>query len=393
MADRHRPEASIELRIDALAAGGDGVGRAADGIVVFVPYTAPGDHVRARVTERRRRFARAELERVIEAGPGRAAPACAVFGSCGGCVWQHVAYPEQLEAKREILRDALRRIGGFALDEPIPMRASPAPYGYRRRARLLVEGGRVGYRRRRSRAICPTSECPILAPALERRLLELAAQPPSPAGEWELEAGEEGVRCAGPEGAGGGGAPVKLRVGDDLLEISPGVFSQANGPLLEPLAEAVHAAVGKGRSALELFAGAGFFTLGLARRFERVAAVESNPAAAGDLERNLRAAGVANVKVLAHAVESPAAWPVLAALAPEAVLLDPPREGLSAGVAQRLLELAAPRLVYLSCDPATLARDLARFARGGYELLRVGGFDLFPQTAHVEALAEMEWSR
>src|SRR5215475_13460392 len=178
-----------EIRIESLAAGGDGVGHLSDGRAVFVPFTAPGDRVRVRVVEARGRFARARVEELLEPGPARAEPACPAFGSCGGCAWQHVAYPAQLEAKRAILADALRRIGGIDAGALEPCVASPAEYGYRGRTRVLVESGRVGYRRRRSHALCAVSRCPVLVPALDERLHALAHDPPPEDGEWELVAG------------------------------------------------------------------------------------------------------------------------------------------------------------------------------------------------------------
>jgi 23S rRNA (uracil1939-C5)-methyltransferase len=420
----------IVLHIDSLAAGGDGVARAPDGRVVFVPYTAPGDRVRVRIEKRRSRFARARVVELLEPGPSRVEPRCAAFGCCGGCAWQHLDYPAQVEAKRRILADALTRIGGVALDEAPPFTASPRPYGYRLRARLLVEGGRVGYRRRASHALCAVGACPVLLPELEARLAELAARPPARGGEWELgcAGGEVRVTALGrksarsepqasggrtsksarsePQASGGrtsksarsepqasGGRaglpareePLQLEVAGERLCFSPGVFAQANALLLEPLLRAVLQAVGGGEQLVELFAGSGLFTLPLARRFLRVVAVEADPAAARDLRANLAAAGLSGVRVLRRRVEE--AGRELAGLSPEAVLLDPPRAGLAAGGIALLARLAPRRVVYLSCDPATLARDVAALRPHGYQLLRVEGFDLFPQTPHVEALA------
>jgi len=375
-----------ELRIESLAAGGDGVAHLPDGRVVFVPFTAPGDLVRVRLVEGRARFARARVEELVEGGPARVLPVCPAFGSCGGCAWQHVDYATQLEAKRAILRDALRRIGGQAVPSLGPVLPSPSAYAYRGRARVRIEGGRVGYLRRRSHALCAVSRCPVLVPALDRRLHELATHPPHPEGEWELASGSDQVRAA-PLGAPG--APrIRLEVGGHRIGVSSGVFAQSNALMLDTLATRVAEIAGRGAFAVELYAGAGMLTFGLAHRFERIVAVEGDPAAVGDLRANLAEAGQERVEVLAQSVE--AALPGLAGRSPVALVLDPPRTGLVRGSAEALVAVRAERIVYLSCDPATLARDLAQICALGYRLAAVEGIDLFPQTPHVEALATLE---
>ena len=379
----------LELTVERLATGGDGVGRAPDGRVAFIPFTAPGDRLRVRTTEVRRRYLRASVIEVIAPGPARVEPVCPVFGRCGGCSWQHLRYAAQLEAKEGILRDALLRIGKLAsVPERIEMRRSPAAYGYRSRARVVVEEAGVGFRRRRSRALCATPRCPILVPALDATLSELDRKPQLARGawgEWELAAGDDGeVSLLGPDGERLGEKRTRIRIAGDELAISAGVFSQANLALRTGLADAVHEAAGEGELALELFAGAGFLTLGLARRFRRVVAIESNPRAVRDLRDNLRAARIDSVEVRCVPVEDALGGAPLRDLRPDVVVLDPPRTGLPRGVASAL---AAAKLVYLSCDPATLARDLASLESRGFRLTQVTGFDLFPQTPHVEALA------
>jgi 23S rRNA (uracil1939-C5)-methyltransferase len=364
------------------------VGRAPDGRVVFVPFTAPGDRVRVQVQERHARFVRARIDTLLEPGPARTDPLCPVFGSCGGCAWQHVAYSAQLEAKAKILADAFSRIGGLALPAPPQIVPAPRPYGYRSRARVLVQRGRVGFRRRRSSAVCATSRCPVLVPELDAKLSGLAARPGGRAGEWELAAGSGAARASRLPGRRG--RRVTLVVGPDRIGVSPGVFAQANADLLGPLAEAVTAAAGRGRLALELFAGAGFLTLGLARSFERVVALEGSVAAVRDLRANLRVAKVLNTEVHAERLESALRRGVFDDLTPDVLVLDPPRVGLSSEAARSLAGLGSHRVVYLSCDPATLARDAALFVDRGYALRDVVGFDLLPQTFHVEALAVLE---
>jgi 23S rRNA (uracil1939-C5)-methyltransferase len=399
----------VILCIEALAAGGDGVAREPDGRVIFVPFTAPGDRVEVALEPGGKRYARGRVRALLAAGPARTDPLCAVFGSCGGCSWQHVAYDAQVCAKRDILRETLARIGGLRLPAEIPFTPCPSPYAYRLRTRVVVSQGRVGYRRRRSNAVCATTRCPILVPALDVALERLAQHPPREDGEWELAAGEDGavratplpdgaVRATpAPDGAvratpaparGAEAERLVLRAGQDRIARSPGVFAQSNALLLQALVAAVQHAAGSGTSCLELFAGAGFFTLGLARRFSQVVAVEGDPVAARDLVHNLDAAKIENVALRAGSVEAAlAAW---AQAAPDVVVLDPPRTGLARGLASRIADLGAQRVVYLSCDPATLARDLAELAHARYALTHVEGFDLFPQTPHLEALVVME---
>ncbi len=387
-ASRQGPE--LELRVERLAAGGDGVARGPDGRVVFVPFTAPGDRVRARIVDERKRYRRARALGLLEPGPGRTDPLCAVFGSCGGCDWQHLDYATQLEAKRDALRDAFERIAHLRAPEPLEVVPSPSPYGYRARARLRVAGGRVGFRRRRSHALCVTSRCPVLVPELDDALASLAEHPPERDGDWELAVGSDGVVASGPASGGAEAGAIRLTVGDASLRVSGGVFSQANALLREPLAQAVAEAAGRGDRLLELHAGAGFFTLALARRFARVEAVESAPAAVADLRSNLRDAGLDAVEVRAESAEERLSRGSADASPPDVVVLDPPRTGLEPPGAEALARLGARRVVYVSCDPATLARDVGVCADRGYALTALRGFDLFPQTAHVEALALLE---
>lgn len=375
--------------MERLAAGGDGVGRAPDGRATFVPLAAPGDRLRVRVVRSHARYLRASLVDVIEPGASRVEPVCAVFGRCGGCAWQHIRYHDQLEAKRDILADALTRIAKLpGVPEPVGMCPSPAVYGYRSRARVLVDAAGVGFRQRRSRELCATERCPILVPQLEAALGALARSPRVPRGEWELAAGDAGeISILAPDGRQRGVERTWIRSGADAIGVSAGAFSQANAALRTRLAEAVHEAAGSGDVALELFAGSGFLTLGLARRFRRVVALESNPRAVRDLAGNLREADLSNVEIHATSVEDASRRAGLAALRPDVVVVDPPRTGLPRGVAEAI---DATRLVYLSCEPATLARDLKALAARGFRLVHVEGFDLFPQTAHVEALAVVE---
>ncbi|MEE8385702.1 MAG: TRAM domain-containing protein, partial [Dehalococcoidia bacterium] len=171
-----RPGERVESRVESLAAGGEGVARMPDGRALFVPFSAPGDRVRVRLSEVHKRHARGEIEQLLQPGPGRSQPRCPAFGICGGCAWQHLDHSVQIEAKGRILRDALNRIGHLSPPGPIEITPSPAAYGYRNRARVLVEGDQVGYRRRRSNQLCAVSRCPVLQEPVEEGLQELVAR-------------------------------------------------------------------------------------------------------------------------------------------------------------------------------------------------------------------------
>ncbi len=393
LSDHASATQSIEVRIDRLSSDGDGVGRASDGLTVFVPFSAPGDRLRVRIVERRRRFLRGEIDEILSRGPLRVEPRCGAFGRCGGCAWQHIDYAAQLEAKRTILGDALRRIGGHRLESPPDVMASPAPYGYRSRARVLSRAADVGYRAPRSHALCAVTQCPVLAPSLESSLARVSAASPHDGKlrEWEIAIGTDArarIHEIGAEPAADPADELALDVAGDRISLSPGAFAQVNALLRDALHARVVERAGEGGRLLELYAGAGFFTLALSRRFASVEAVESSPVSGPDLVRNLARAGRSNVTVLHSRVE--AVVPRQVRSDPDVVVLDPPRSGLPEIVTTDLARLAARRIVYVSCDPATLARDTARLVASGYALTHVEGFDLFPQTPHVEALAVLE---
>jgi len=390
---------TVELTIEGLAVGGDGVGRDATGRVYFVPQTAPGDRVRARITGRYPRYGRAEVEQLLAASSARVPPRCGVFGRCGGCTWQHLHYATQIDAKRSFLHECLSRVGGVRALPEIEFLASPEPYGYRGRARLFCTREQVGFRERRSRRVCATEACPVLAPALESVLKRLPLMrssppldPPETGGEFELTLGKGGtVRCAPFEThARPVGPQIEVGVGTDHLRVSPGVFVQGNALLLPALVDTIAEVAGYGEAALELYAGAGFLSVRLARRFARLQCVEASVRACEDLGYNLARIGRADAGVVCAPVRPKLLRRWLHELQPDVVVLDPPRAGLGRAGA-RALALARPkRIVYLACDPATWARDLGVICRAGYHLQRVVGFDLFPQTPHVEGLGVLE---
>jgi 23S rRNA (uracil1939-C5)-methyltransferase len=328
----------------------------------------------------RRGVRRGTLESILEASPDRDEPVCPHYGDCGGCQLQHVRRGAQLSAKVDFVRDALRRIARIAWSGPIEIESGPA-YGWRARAELHLEGGRIGYRRARSDELVAIRDCPILVDPLRAELGALASSAPPGASRVRLVATPDG-RVARAWDEGGERSPVAA------------TFSQANPSLAGAL---VRRALGRARggTALDLYAGGGFFTLPLAERFGTVHAVESERDSVRLGETAARAAGISNVRW--HAV------PVAEWLAtgggeprPDFVLLDPPRAGAGPEVVRGIAELRPARIAYVSCDPTTLARDLAGLAGGGgegYAIRSLTVLDLFPQSYHVETVAELEDER
>jgi 23S rRNA (uracil1939-C5)-methyltransferase len=409
---------SEEITIDALAAGGDGVGRLADGRVVFARLCAPGDRIRIEALDTGASFVKADSSKVLVPSDDRVEPRCKVFGRCGGCSWQHIEYSVQTAAKRKILNDAIERIGKFSEHVDVEFIPSPEPYGYRGRTRVMVSNAGVGFRKWHGHEIEPIDECPVLAPALNRGLAEFAASHQALESahadeqEWALsiDSSERVHRVAlerSDEDPSDRDAPAKptqtetspgveLKVGAETIRVSPAGFSQGNPLLFDELYRLVEEGLGGAKRELliELFAGAGFFTVGLSRLFERTIAVESDKRATEDLARNLEGVDGGRVQVRCERVEN--ALNKLKAKRPNAVVLDPPRAGLARGAAEKVAALGAGRIAYLSCDPATLARDLKiictdpKTSAPRYRIVRLVGIDLFPQTPHVEALAILE---
>lgn len=349
------PGSTVELVIDGMAAGGSGVARH-EGRVVFVPRAAPGDRLRCRLVRVRKRYAQAEIEEILAPGPDRREAPCRHFGRCGGCQWMHLSEEAQERARRQLLTDALVRIGRVKDPPPIEWLGSPRALGYRARARVAYRGGVVGFRAAGSHELIDVAKCLVLHPDAQRALDALRASKPQGEGEVEIRAFEG-------EAAG--------------LRVSPGSFLQANAYLWDAWASAVAEACGSGDLAVDLYAGVGFYTTRLESSFRRVVAVE-RASSARDLAHNLRAATVYRSSVESYAITR------LGETTPDVVLLNPPRVGCDAVVIDALRELMPRRIVYVSCDPATLARDLARLGPR-FELRRVVAIDALPQTDEVEA--------
>ncbi|HVF91811.1 MAG TPA: class I SAM-dependent RNA methyltransferase [Blastocatellia bacterium] len=400
----------IELETERLSYGGDAVARH-EGLAVFIPLAAPGERLRVRIVERKKNFARGVIEEIIEPAPERREPPCRYFGSCGGCQLQHLSYSAQLKAKAASVGEALKRIGKIDWPGDIEIRSSDE-LGYRTRAQVKIEraarsgkvsGARIGFNRAGSHAVIDVERCPILTPELNSVLAslrsdfngparsesEFAKFPPS---EIELAAGdlEVGSSPLIPQ------APAETLVrtiGRERYTFGPSTFFQVNRFLLEEL---VGEAVGEefGRLAIDLYAGVGLFTIPLARSFDRVIGVESDPRASAFARLNVSENHVSNVEFHNHRTGD---W--LRSFAaksgeksydlPDLVVLDPPRAGAAEAILP-LIESRPERISYVSCDPTTLARDLRRLLDAGYELKGVKAFDLFPQTYHVETVVRLQ---
>lgn len=389
----------IELTLDSLAFGGEAVGRDAGGRVVFVAGGAPGERVVARVVEDKRTFARAELVRVIAPGAARVAPPCPIVDRCGGCPWQHVAVEAQRAAKQAIVARALGKLG--ARVEPIV--PSPAALGYRTRARLTARGGAVGFAGRRSHEIVDVDRCLALDPTLDAALqaARRAVGPllcPEGAIAGLLRDGAVELAVTSGQGADRArltaaartlvGQAAIARVTVDDPNAPAAGFAQANAAQNETLRRLVReSARAGGLRVLELYAGDGNFTRDLAAVASGGVAVEGDrPASA-----RLRAFALPGWQVITDSAAAAVERLAAAGERFDVVVLDPPRAG-AADVVARLAALGPARIVYVSCDPMTLARDLATLSRHGFASPIATPVDMMPQTWHIEVVAVVDRS-
>ncbi|MGB3564201.1 MAG: class I SAM-dependent RNA methyltransferase [Thermoanaerobaculia bacterium] len=377
----------LVLDIEKLVAGGDGFGRY-QGIPIFVPRSAPGDRLRVRVTDRWTDYGRAEIVEILEPGPGRRKPPCPHFDSCGGCDLQHLEDKIQTDLKAKAVGETLERLAGLRTALPVEVIAG-SPWGYRLRTQLQIEREAdqavVGYHARRSHTVVPVNSCPVLVPELEAilpRLPEVLSEP-GPR-RLDMAAGGDGSLSCAPMVAGLPHGELSLQVGDVDYRYDARCFFQVNRELLPKLIERT---VGEatGEQAFDLFAGVGFFSLPLANRYSRVVAVEGDRIAARYARKNARHNHLENIEVVNRVVES---WIHQLPAAPERVVVDPPRSGLSRPARERLLERRPTRLTYVSCHPAALARDLKAMLTT-YRIESMTLIDLFPQTAHLEVVVQL----
>jgi 23S rRNA (uracil1939-C5)-methyltransferase len=370
----------FEITCTTLTYGGQALGHLPDGRVVFVPFALPGETIRARLVKEKRGYAEAELLAVITPSPERIAPRCRHFMDCGGCHYQHMTYETQLAAKTQILRDQLTRLAGLA-DPPVePAVPSPHPWYYRNHVQFhRAADGRLGFQAARSRQIVPITECHLP----EERLNEVWLRGVKSHEERvSLRVGSDG-RVQGADYTG----PVTMKVLGRLFRVSDESFFQVNTAMAATMVQHVlaHLPLTPADTALDVYCGVGLFSAFLAAPTARLVGVESSPSACADFAANL--AEFDRVELYTGTAEQ-----ALAALAGPitCLLVDPPRAGLGAAVTAHILRLAPANLVYISCDPATLARDARQLTAGGYHLMRITPFDLFPQTYHIESISFWE---
>ena len=418
---------TFEIQLKKLTYGGDAMGRLPDpltgagGRAVFVPFGLPGERVRVRLVQEKKNFARAELLEVLESSPQRIKPKCKHFFTplhnttgvgeefCGGCHYQNLAYDAQLKAKTEIVRDQLRRIAKIENPPVQPMVGSPNPWNYRNHVQFhLTEGGELGYVGAKGNAILPITEChlpelPIneLWPKLEFEsdapfervslrtgtdddLMLILESDELEAPELELEAGISVVHLTGEDALVMAGEDhIFMQVLERGFRVSAGSFFQVNTAMAEKMVlHLLDKLPLPAKTILDVYCGVGLFSAFLAPKCERLIGIESSLPTCEDFTVNLDEFD--HVELYEGAAED--VIPLLEAEQP-IVLVDPPRAGVDKRALDGIRELAPGFIAYVSCDPSTLARDVARLIAGGYRLIDVTPFDLFPQTYHIESIS------
>jgi len=383
----------LEVEVERILPGGMGLAHAG-GKTVFVALAAPGDRVRVAVKRRQGDVLFASIEEIITPSPVRVEPPCPYFGRCGGCDFQQLTYEAQLEAKAEMIRDCLHRIARLENIPDFVVTSSPNNWRYRMRATWQIdqEERTIGYYERGSRRVCDVVDCAVLKPELQEKLEQVRATEwsrfPTELKHLDVVGGENGVSFA-PAFAEFETNELSLTISGEVYNYNAEAFFQINPSLLGPLIDfALRDA--SGDTVVDLYCGAGLFTLPLSRRFNRVIGVEANSAAARFARRNLQRAGLSNARVIAASVTD---WFRNTGLdRVDFILLDPPRAGAESAVIKGMLDLHPADISYVSCDPATLARDLKKLLAGGYVINSLAAFDLFPQTHHVETVVRLQKS-
>ncbi len=415
---------AFDVQLEKLTYGGDALGRLEDDRAVFVPFGLPGERVRIRLVQEKKNFARAELLEVIEPSPNRISAKCKHFfsplhdtegvgeGICGGCHYQNLPYEAQLTAKAEILRDQLQRIGKIKNPPVQPMVGCPSPWNYRNHVQFhLTNAGKLGYVGTMGNAIIPITECHLpdegineLWPQLELETNSSLERVSLRAGanddlmlilesdalevpELELEAGISVVHLAEEDALVMAGEDhILAQVLARGFRVSAGSFFQVNTVMAEKMVEHLLDKLPlPAKTIVDVYCGVGLFSAFLAPKCERLIGIESSPSACEDFALNLDEFD--NVELYEGAAED--VIPHLEAQQAVA-LVDPPRTGVDKRALDGIRQLAPQVIVYVSCDPSTLARDAARLIAGGYRLVEVTPFDLFPQTYHIESISIFE---
>jgi 23S rRNA (uracil1939-C5)-methyltransferase len=376
------------LTIEKLVYGGDGLARLG-GKVVLIPYVLPGEGIRAEIRRVKSDLFRGKLIDVVSPSTSRVVPSCPYFLHCGGCHYQHADTAFQVEQKLSILREALRRLGKIEFAGEIRT-ISGEPWAYRNRVQLHIEDGRLGYFEHGSQSLCPIERCAISSPALNKAIAALSGKLPRITAVLELFTNEKETQVS----VAGRVPAAAWRLFESLgttgpidyegFRVSRNSFFQVNRFLIDDL---VKCAIGdaEGDWAVDLYAGVGLFSVRMAERFTRVTAVESNRSAFLDLEYNVERRAL---RVTADHRTTEEFLTILNQR-PDLILADPPRTGLGKSVVGELRRIRAPRLTIVSCDPATLARDLEGLVAADYGIDRITLVDLFPQTFHIETVVHL----
>ena len=365
----------VELTITDIAFGGEGVGRT-DDFVVFVPFVALGETVQVEITEVKKSFARAKLLQIRQASPDRVTPECRHFAACGGCQYQHIAYDAQLRMKHKQVADLFQRIGQIDPAIVAPVIPCPAPYGYRNRIMIRSQWNKpeqrlnIGFVRHDGGLVEDIFECKIAEPALNEQITKVRQNPPPK-----------------------GGIKVVLRIPPEGWSVPPDSFFQNNFFLLPRMVETVRQMLKSSgsRHLVDVYCGVGFFAIELAKDVESFAGVEYDRLAIRSSTQNAINHGATNGEFVSGAAEEKLPE-LLAKFTPGAttVILDPPRKGCQPQTIELLRQVRPAQVIYVSCHPATMARDLNAFtAAGVFELKQVVPLDMFPQTQHVECVADL----
>jgi 23S rRNA (uracil1939-C5)-methyltransferase len=382
----------LDVRVEKIVPRGFGL-CFAEKLTVLVPLAAPGDELRVRLTDVKKRLAFAEIVEITRPGPDRVEPPCQYFGTCGGCNFQQLNYQAQLAAKLGILTDCLTRIGKIEVRQDIPIIPSPHEYTYRSRARwhLDADTRSVGYFRRDSNELIDVNICPVLTPGVQSALEYVREST-----EWDMlwsdqpqveaASGDDGRISIFSAEWSEPAAELSLTVKGDTYSYTAETFFQANKFLV---GELIETAIGdaSGGTALDLYAGVGLFALPLSRRFGSVVAVEEHSAAAAFARKNAAGIGATNISVVNRSVAGYLADNQNTAV--DLMLIDPPRSGPEAKTIELITSMRPANLVYVSCEPSILARDLRSLLDAGYSINKITAIDLFPQTHHVETVVRL----
>jgi len=403
---------TFDIQLNNFTYGGDAIGRLPDGRAVFVPFGLPGERVRIRLVHEKKNFARGELLEVLESSPQRINAKCVHFGECGGCHYQPLPYETQLEAKTEILRDQLRRIGKIENPPVQPMISCPNPWNYRNHMQFhLTNEGRLGYVGANGHTIIPITECHLLNDTIDTLWPQLEFEVDTPidrvslrtdadddlmlilesdeleAPELELEAGISVVHLTEEDALVMAGEDhLVMQVLERAFHVSAGAFFQVNTVMAEKMVTHLLEKLPlPAKTILDVYCGVGLFSAFLAPKCERLIGIELSPSAFEDFAVNLDEFD--HVELYEGAAED-----VIPHLEVEQaiVLVDPPRAGVDKRALDGIRALDPPVIAYVSCDPSTLARDAARLIAGGYRLVNVTPFDMFPQTYHIESISLFE---